>query len=119
MDCSLPGSSVHGILQARILEWVAILGPSSKAAAALSARAFSAARKLPFTSREREDSRSQWLSWGYLSGSHWVSQVPQKEKPATGAIEVTGVVLPPFQVPWEQMWASRHVGLLQALGHQR
>ena len=24
MDCSLPGSSVHGILQAKILEWVAI-----------------------------------------------------------------------------------------------
>ena len=24
MDCSLPGSSVHGILQARILEWVAM-----------------------------------------------------------------------------------------------
>ena len=24
MDCSLPGSSAHGILQARILEWVAI-----------------------------------------------------------------------------------------------
>ena len=23
MDCSLPGSSVHGILQVRILEWVA------------------------------------------------------------------------------------------------
>ena len=28
MDCSLPGSSVHGILQARILEWVAM--PSSR-----------------------------------------------------------------------------------------
>ena len=31
MDCSLPCSSVHGILQARTLEWVAILfsrGPS-------------------------------------------------------------------------------------------
>ena len=34
MDCSPPGSSVHGILQARILEWVAVssfrgsLGPS-------------------------------------------------------------------------------------------
>ena len=25
MDCSPPGSSVHGIFQARILEWVAIL----------------------------------------------------------------------------------------------
>ena len=28
MDCSLPGYSVHGILQARILEWVAM--PSSR-----------------------------------------------------------------------------------------
>ena len=28
VDCSLPGSSVHAILQARILEWVAM--PSSK-----------------------------------------------------------------------------------------
>ena len=28
MDCSPPGSSVHGILQARILEWVAL--PSSR-----------------------------------------------------------------------------------------
>ena len=28
MDCSLPGSSVHGILLARILEWVAM--PSSR-----------------------------------------------------------------------------------------
>ena len=28
MECSPPGSSVHGILQARILEWVA--GPSSR-----------------------------------------------------------------------------------------
>ena len=24
IECSLPGSSAHGILQARILEWVAI-----------------------------------------------------------------------------------------------
>ena len=26
MDCSLPGSSIHGIFQARVLEWVAIKG---------------------------------------------------------------------------------------------
>ena len=33
MDCSLPGSSVHGILQARVLEWDAIVfsGVSSTA----------------------------------------------------------------------------------------
>ena len=24
MDCSSPGSSIHGIFQARVLEWVAI-----------------------------------------------------------------------------------------------
>ena len=24
MDCNLPGSSIHGILQARVLEWGAI-----------------------------------------------------------------------------------------------
>ena len=24
MDCSLPGSSIHGVFQARLLEWVAI-----------------------------------------------------------------------------------------------
>ena len=27
MDCSLPGSSVHGILQAIVLEWGAISNP--------------------------------------------------------------------------------------------
>ena len=27
MDCSLPGSSVCGIFQARMLEWVAIFSP--------------------------------------------------------------------------------------------
>ena len=28
MDCSPPGSSVYGILQARVLEWVAISFPN-------------------------------------------------------------------------------------------
>ena len=27
MDCSLPGSSVHGVFQARVLEWVAMSSP--------------------------------------------------------------------------------------------
>ena len=31
MDCSLPGSSVHGIFQARVLEWVAIAFSEEKA----------------------------------------------------------------------------------------
>ena len=30
MDCSLPGSAVHGIFQARVLEWVAIAFPKKQ-----------------------------------------------------------------------------------------
>ena len=30
MDCSLPGSSVHGIFQTRVLEWAAIAFPGVK-----------------------------------------------------------------------------------------
>ena len=30
MDCSLPGSSVHGIFQARVLEWVPLPSPKTK-----------------------------------------------------------------------------------------
>ena len=30
MDCSPPGSSAHGILQARILEWVAMPFPGGR-----------------------------------------------------------------------------------------
>ena len=50
MDCRLPGSSVHGISQARILEWVAMpsprdlpdkgIGPKSPASPALAGRFF-------------------------------------------------------------------------------
>jgi len=36
MDCSPPGSSVHGILQARLLEWVVMPSFSAAAAAAKS-----------------------------------------------------------------------------------
>ena len=32
MDCSLPGSSVHGIFQARELEWDAIVGSINSSA---------------------------------------------------------------------------------------
>ena len=30
MDCSLPGSSVHGIFQARVLEWVPLVTEAMK-----------------------------------------------------------------------------------------
>ena len=48
MDCSPPGSSVHGIFQARVLEWVAIVF----------SKAFAMALKLP--------SCGNWLSVLYM-----------------------------------------------------
>ena len=38
MDCSLPGSSIHGIFQARVLEWGAIAFFNSTSAAAAAAK---------------------------------------------------------------------------------
>ena len=55
MDCSLPGSSVHGILQLRILSWVAIPGD------------------LPHPGTELSSSTSPALQTDYLLLSHWVS----------------------------------------------
>ena len=36
MDCSLPGSSVHGIFQARVLEWGAVAFSKNTRVAAIS-----------------------------------------------------------------------------------
>ena len=47
MYCSPPGSSVHGILQARILEWVAI--PSSRGSFASTASPALQADSLPLS----------------------------------------------------------------------
>ena len=46
MDCSLPGSSVHGIFQARVLEWVATA--SSAVIAAREHNSCGAQAELPF-----------------------------------------------------------------------
>ena len=48
MDCSLPDSSVHGIFQARVLEWVAI---------AFSERKLSAKELMLLKCRVGKDSR--------------------------------------------------------------
>ena len=55
MDCSLPGSSVHGVLQLRKLGWVAIPGDLSHPGTELSSPT------------------SLTLQTGYLLLSHWVS----------------------------------------------
>ena len=50
MDCSLPGSSVHGIFQARVLEWGAI--PLSKVEGGLTHRGKQFSLLCPFYSKQ-------------------------------------------------------------------
>ena len=49
IDCSLPGYSVHGILQARTLEWVAI--------------SFSSAENEEELKKKKKNGRGEWKSW--------------------------------------------------------
>ena len=47
MDCSLPGSSVHGILQARVLEWVAMPPPGDLPNPEIESRSLTLQASLP------------------------------------------------------------------------
>ena len=79
MDCSPPGSSIHGILQARILDWVAVL--SSRASSrprdgthvsfvspALAGGFFTASATWEAPHRMSEEEMEQFLGGGELGG---------------------------------------------------
>ena len=63
MDCSLPGSSVHGILQARILEWVAVSFSKSPP----NCTHFTGEETDPKVSPQRFGSTSPWRGEGTVS----------------------------------------------------
>ena len=102
MDCSLPGSSIHGILPARTLEWVAISGPKNF--------------------REQLD-ELMFLLWGFPACASdkgftrqcrkcrfdsWVRKIPWRRK-----WQPT-----PVFFAWEIPWLEEPVGL-QFMGFQR
>ena len=75
MDCSLPGSSVHGIFQARVLEWVAVafsasgpgvpqrqLMPNAPSTPALSTVRLSLWWHCSFPYKERGNAE-RWVNW--------------------------------------------------------
>ena len=77
MDCSLPGSSVHGIFQARVLEWVAIA----------------------FSDINTQEDTNIWLAapsiYDLSSKGTWASQVALvvKNPPANaGDVRTTGLI---------------------------
>ena len=73
MDCSLPGSSVHGIFQARILEWGAIAFSHIYAQACLNnwlLANFGMLRRAPETSqREILNNLSSFGMWNYMGSA--------------------------------------------------
>ena len=74
MDCSLPGSSVHGVLQARVLEWGAIAF-STQAYDVHTIHTFQWKAKRPRSHLPQSHSAQKWQSWDFylrLTCSHAV-----------------------------------------------
>jgi len=92
MDCSLPGSSIHGIYQARVLEWSAIAfskvekdGPSRKGILQppLLARSSGPEKelKVPNPTRRREEPRNVWHFLQWRGGGSSLSPMFLVEEP--------------------------------------
>ena len=87
MDCGPPGSSVHGILQARILEWVAM--PSSRG-----------------SSQPRDQTQVSWVAGGFftvwatkkvkLSNTRHSSTLGKRMKPGRNYIATRFCIPPNF-----------------------
>ena len=78
MDCSLPGSSVHGIFQARVLEWGAI-SFSKILASSISVRTCDAATTKPISSLNTAFislARERKYMGDYMGGSPGPAQLP-------------------------------------------
>ena len=90
MDCSLPGSSVHGIFQARVLEWVAIAFSNSLAQKELNRRLEELLIRLCFHLLVRKSNTYQHVS-DDLSGSVSLSWVGD----STGVSNVLTLLVQP------------------------
>ena len=77
MDCSLPGSSVSGIFQARVLEWVAI--------------SFSRGTSWP----------RDWTQASHIVGRHFTTEPPGKSPVTLRPTKCTS-----WSLSWSESWAT-------------
>ena len=77
MNCSLPGSSIHGIFQARVLEWVAIAFSATNTNNLLSAKCCAGLSSTPFCSRDGYTQSRQIEALGVMSPVRSKNQVHQ------------------------------------------
>ena len=72
MDCSLPGSSIHGIFQARVLEWGAIaFSKSHFSHVQLCATLWAIVRQAPLSMRFFQARILEWVATFSSRGSSW------------------------------------------------
>ena len=71
MDCSLPGSSIHGIFQARVLEWGAIVFSSCGASGKIKGQGALCPRRSCSLSCSLESSTELKIEVGVRRGKRW------------------------------------------------
>ena len=95
MDCSPPGSSVHGILQARILEWCAI--PFSRGS--FQPRIKPGSPALQADSLPSEPPRKPWLELGpLLRNANSGQPHPRSTESESLELGLRDLYLNPFQM---------------------
>ena len=80
MDCSLPGSFVHGILQARVLEWAAISFSRSASGSFLMSRLFASGGQRIGASASATVLPVNIQGWFPLGGTGWSKAVSSSGK---------------------------------------
>ena len=132
MDCSLPGFSVHGILQARTLEWVAISFSSARKWK-VKVKSLSCVQILatPWTAAYQAPPSMRFSRQQYWSGVPLPSPTKYPTYPQLGAslVAQTGKNLPAMQEtqvrslgmedPWRREWRPTPVFLPRRLHGQR
>ena len=103
IDCSLPGSSVHGIFQARILEWVAI----SFSMCSLGHKQYDG---FPWWlgGKESACNAGDHLHCWICGFDTWVGKIPLKKEMATHSSILT------WEIPWTEEPSE-----LRSMGPQR
>ena len=130
MDCSLPGSSLHGILQARVLEWVAISFSSGSS----QPRDWTRVSRIPGRRFNLWATRSRQCSvlglWDCfclcndLSVSARVGERKEenKENLGTAVNSCASLETPHAMAPWKMfcvvLWISVRISLLSKNGHR-
>ena len=90
MDCSLPGSSVHGILQTRILEWVAFCFSSG-------------------SSQSRDQTHVSCTTGWFFA--FWATREALFHSSVYVSIPISHFIPPPFLSPWQPYSCFPHLWL--------